>query len=451
MGIEENFIETIAPYVQSWRDVFEFGVASAIIAQACLESAYGTSDKAMKNNYFGLKYKKNRVTCNNGTFTSTSKEYKDGVYYPIVTEWYTFADMNTGVEGYFQFIGSGPYKVKGITDPTAYLTELYSHSYATGPNYVEKNMSIVNKYNLTQYDKGASPMPTLKPDSPLARLIINSPNTYGLRNCPIDRITIHHMGCYPSPSAEEQCKRFAQKSRHASATYCIGNDGDICQSLLEAYAPGTSNSRSNDMRAITIEVANCSGAPNWCISPAAMNSLIALCTDICQRNKIKALIWSDSKSDRVNSVNGCNMTMHRDFASTTCPGPFLMENMPNIALAVDQNLSGGVVPTPAPAPNPSDETSGYFINGVDYDPVFDPVFYADNYGDLKTAFGYDAIALFNHFKTFGMKEHRQADANFDPVAYRANNADLDEVYGDNWPEYYTHYCVFGKDEYRSAV
>ena len=70
MGRQEDFINQIAPYVTKWRDIFGFGIASAIIAQACLESGYGTSDKAQYNNYFGLKYKGNRVTCNNGKMTS---------------------------------------------------------------------------------------------------------------------------------------------------------------------------------------------------------------------------------------------------------------------------------------------------------------------------------------------------------------------------------------------
>ena len=121
MNIQTDFINEIAPYVQKWQKQYGFGVCSAIIAQACLESGFGQSDKAQYNNYHGIKYKGNRVTCNSGKFTSQSAEWKDGKYYPIVTEWYAFADMDDGVQGYFQFIASGKYKVKGITDPEQYL------------------------------------------------------------------------------------------------------------------------------------------------------------------------------------------------------------------------------------------------------------------------------------------------------------------------------------------
>jgi len=340
MGYHEDFINKISVYVTGWRDICKWGCASAIIAQACLESAYGRSNKAVNyNNYFGLKMKPGRVTCNDGYFTDTSSEQlPDGTYITITTQWYSFPDMNNGVLGYYQFISSGGYKgIELCTTPESYLQKLKDCGYATSQNYVNNCMAIVNKYNLTKYD-GVSPMPELKPDSPLASKLISSPTTYGKRPKTPDLLIIHHMGCYPSPTAEEQCKRFANKSRRASATYCIGNKGDICQGLLEAYAPCTSSSKKYDMRAITIEVANSSGAPNWFVSAEAVASLIALVTDICKRNNIKMLIWASSKYDRLNGTNGVNMVMHKDLAKTACPGPFMEGCLPYVALAVDQNL-----------------------------------------------------------------------------------------------------------------
>jgi hypothetical protein len=275
----------------------------------------------------------------------------------------------------------------------------------------------------------------MKPDSPLARLLINSPTTYGLRPAPADTLTIHHMGCYPSPSAEDQCKRFANKSRRASANYCIGVDGDIVQGLLEAYAPCTSSNKKNDLRAITFEVANSSGGPDWQISPAAMTSLINLCVDICKRNNIKQLIWSSNRNDRVNHNNGCNMTIHKDFASTACPGPFLQTCMPAIAFAVNDQLNH----------------KGYYLNGYDYSPVFDPEYYANKYPDLEGAFGHNSDALWLHFQMFGMNEFRQASAQFNPQVYKDNYQDLQDAFGDDNPMYYWHYVAFGINEGRVAT
>jgi len=93
---------------------------------------------------------------------------------------------------------------------------------------------------------------------------------------------------------------------------------------------------------------------------------------------------------------------------------------------------------------------GYFINGFDYSPVFDPVFYADMYSDLKSTFGTDANALWLHFQLFGMNEFRQASAEFNPQIYKDRYPDLASAYGDNNPMYYLHYVIFGKAEGRTA-
>ena len=57
-----EFIEKIAPLCVKFAKKYGYKVASPAIAQACLESGYGTSEKAKHHNYFGLKYRANRVT-----------------------------------------------------------------------------------------------------------------------------------------------------------------------------------------------------------------------------------------------------------------------------------------------------------------------------------------------------------------------------------------------------
>lgn len=441
MSRQEDFINTIAPYVQKWQQAFSFGVCSAIIAQACLESAFGQSNKAGHGNYFGLKYKKNRVTCNSGVFEDRSAEQKpDGTYITIVTNWFEFMpagipDMNTGVQGYFQFIQSGPYKsALTQTTPQGYLQALKDSGYATSQKYVENCMNLVNRYNLTQFDGGQS----MYSNSPLVVYTDLSPGNYGPRTHAIDTITIHHMA---GNLSVETCGALFHRKK-GNSNYGIGTDGRIALYVEEKNGAWTSSNKANDMRAITIEVANELCAPYWTVSAAAMNSLILLVTDICQRNGIQALIWSEDKNARINHANGCNMTLHRDFAATACPGDFLKGCMANIAMLVNANLAGGVIPTPS---------TGYIINGYDYSPVFDPVYYADRYADLKAAFGTDANALWNHFQTCGMNEFRQASDEFNPEAYKARYSDLQQAYGDDNPMYYFHYVAFGKAEGRSAV
>lgn len=96
-------------------------------------------------------------------------------------------------------------------------------------------------------------------------------------------------------------------------------------------------------------------------------------------------------------------------------------------------------------------TSSYMFNNLDMSPVFDPVFYANKYPDLKAAFGNNNSALFNHFTTCGMNEARQAISTFDPVKYRAAYPDLNAAFGNNWPSYYMHYVSTGKNEIESGA
>lgn len=157
---QKAFISKIAPYVIKHTAEFGIKVNSPIIAQACLESGYGTSVSALGickadyNNFFGLKYRAGRVTCNSGTFKDGSYEQNAaGQYYPVYDEWYAFKDAEQGVIGYLQFINIPKYaNLKGITDPYKYLTLLRQDGYCTSLKYVTNVFNLLKKQNLTQYD-----------------------------------------------------------------------------------------------------------------------------------------------------------------------------------------------------------------------------------------------------------------------------------------------------------
>ena len=166
-----------------------------------------------------------------------------------------------------------------------------------------------------------------------------SPNKNSPRNHKIDTITIHHMAAV-NATIEACGAGFAQSSRQASANYGIGSDGRIALYVDEADRSWASSNGANDHRAVTIEVANSGGDPNWPVSDKAYAALIELCADICRRNGIARLVWASSKSDRVNHKNGANMTVHQDFAATACPGPYLLGRMADIAAQVNARLAG---------------------------------------------------------------------------------------------------------------
>lgn len=98
-----------------------------------------------------------------------------------------------------------------------------------------------------------------------------------------------------------------------------------------------------------------------------------------------------------------------------------------------------------------DTVEAVVYGGLDYSPVFNATYYADRYGDLKAAYGYNASALFTHFITNGMKEGRQAIETFNVQTYKARYPDLQKTFGENLPQYYQHYVQLGKDEKRISI
>ena len=182
--------------------------------------------------------------------------------------------------------------------------------------------------------------------SSLAKVVVESPNRSSPRMSKIDTITIH---CMAGNLSVESCgASFAKSSRKASSNYGIGSDGRIACYVGEEDRSWCSSNRANDNRAITIEVANDGGADTgWHVSDKAYKSLIRLLVDICRRNNITKLVWSNNKSDRVNHKNGCKMTVHRDFANKSCPGDYLYSLHSRIADEVNSLL--GLVKAAKPA------------------------------------------------------------------------------------------------------
>lgn len=132
------------------------------------------------------------------------------------------------------------------------------------------------------------------------------------RNQKVCRITIHHMA---GNLGAVECAKMHMNTATSSANYYIGTDGTICAGVSEDRRAWTSGSRENDHSAITIEVANNSGAPNWTVSDKAYKACIALCADICQRYGIKP---------HYNGEKTGTLTIHRMFQNTDCPGPYLI-------------------------------------------------------------------------------------------------------------------------------
>lgn len=152
-----------------------------------------------------------------------------------------------------------------------------------------------------------------------------SPNSDARQNS-IKKITIHHMA---GDLSVETCGNVFQK-REASANYGIGTDGRVGLYVDESRRSWASANPVNDHQAVTIEVANDGGAPDWHVSDTAFEKLIELCVDICRRNGISKLVYD-------GTPNG-TLTRHNMFMATTCPGPYLQSRFPEIAQRVNDAL-----------------------------------------------------------------------------------------------------------------
>lgn len=93
-------------------------------------------------------------------------------------------------------------------------------------------------------------------------------------------------------------------------------------------------------------------------------------------------------------------------------------------------------------------SSGLSVNAAGVKDIFDAEYYAEQYPDLKAAFGNNEKALYQHFLTYGVKEGRVMNPIIDVVKYREQYGDLQAAFGDNWDAYVEHYFAFGVNEQR---
>lgn len=167
-----------------------------------------------------------------------------------------------------------------------------------------------------------------------------SPNCNVPRRQQIRKITPHHMAGWLT--LPEFGALVAKSSRQMSANYAIDKDGNIGLFCNEANRSWCSSSPENDHQAVTIEVANDGGAPDWHVSEAAWRALVDLCVDICRRNPGLAggLLYT-------GNARG-TLTKHSYFSATACPGPYLGGRFAELAREVNRRLSGAQAePMPA--------------------------------------------------------------------------------------------------------
>lgn len=130
-----------------------------------------------------------------------------------------------------------------------------------------------------------------------------------------DRITeicIHYMA---GNLSIETCGQIWQRpGRNGSSTYGIGSDGRIACYVDESDIAWCNSNWDSNVRSASIETANLSPSDSR-VTNEALNSLIELVADIARRNGMGTL------------VKGKNVTWHKMYADTSCPGDYLLSKM----------------------------------------------------------------------------------------------------------------------------
>ena len=123
---------------------------SISIAQACLESYYGKYDMGV-HNLFGFK-----GTGPAGSVDKTTHEFdtKTQTYIKVVQKFRAYNSVEESLDDYQRNLSTNKAYKKAreyLTDPKNFAHKL-TGVYATDPNYGDKLISLMDKYDLYQYD-----------------------------------------------------------------------------------------------------------------------------------------------------------------------------------------------------------------------------------------------------------------------------------------------------------
>ena len=151
---KELFIKQVAPEAQAMQNTYHV-YASITIAQAILESQWGTSQLASQyHNLFGIK----------GTGANsrvmTTKEYINGKWIVTKGRFRVYDSWSDSIKDHTRLMLNGTDTNQQNYDRVVHATNyqeaargLQEAGYATDPDYAQKLISVIKAYKLYNYDK----------------------------------------------------------------------------------------------------------------------------------------------------------------------------------------------------------------------------------------------------------------------------------------------------------
>lgn len=156
---KKDFIEQIAKSCDKYR---EYGILPSLtIAQACIESKFGTCALSPFFNFFGMKW---TSKCGCEYTEKMTTEYIDGKPVRVKAKFRAYKSYDEGIEGYYKFItGYKRYKnLIGCKDAREACTLIQQDGWATSPKYAETLYNCIRVYDLEKYDNSNVTKPTPK-------------------------------------------------------------------------------------------------------------------------------------------------------------------------------------------------------------------------------------------------------------------------------------------------
>lgn len=160
-----SFINKMIPIAQEQAKKHDGKLFSSVcIAQACCESAYGTSPKMVRANaVYGIKVGKSKAhfgkAWKDKAYSTKTKECYDGKNYEQITDFFRAYDsVMDATEDYMDMLCSCSRYRKALNcnSPRESIYGIKNGGYATAPDYCTTIMNIIRKYELEKYDSEGS-------------------------------------------------------------------------------------------------------------------------------------------------------------------------------------------------------------------------------------------------------------------------------------------------------
>lgn len=225
---QRKFLAMVGPLAQA--DMQKSGIlASLTIAQAILESGWGTSELATKANaLFGIKAD---ARWSGRAYSKDTKECYDGATYTTITALFRAYDSwaeSVADHSAFLLANKRYAAVVGERDYKVACKAIKAAGYATDPGYPQKLIGLIEKYGLTVYDGKAEQEDKASMNISITKKT-STHNTTAAAGRAIRYIVVHYTaGVTSKPgSAAGTASYFGSTSKQVSADFIVDDGGAV--------------------------------------------------------------------------------------------------------------------------------------------------------------------------------------------------------------------------------